>query len=188
MNLISLFVTAFLAENIVLTKFLGLCPIMGNSKNVKTATKMGFLVVLTTLLSSLISYFFYYKILVPTSTEYLETLIFVFTIASIVGVIEILVKYLSPKLYQSLGIYLPLITTNCSVLGVSLLVISNQFTLLETIVYAFGSSLGFLVVMYIFSNIRTRIDASPVPKGFKDAPIAFITLGIIALLFTRYGL
>lgn len=188
MKLISLFITACLTENIVLTKFLGLCPIMGTSKEEKVALKMGFLVTITTLLSSIISYFFYYQILVPNKTEYLKTLVFVFTIASIVGIIEILIRYLAPKLYRSLGIYLPLITTNCAILGVSLLVVDGGYSITESIVYAFGSGLGFLLVLYVFSTIRTRIESAEIPEGFKGAPIAFITLGIIALLFTRYGL
>jgi electron transport complex protein RnfA len=188
MKLISLFFTSFLAENIVLTKFLGLCPLIGNSNKRDNALKMGSLVVLTTVSSSLITYLFYHYILAPTNTTHLETLVFIFTIASIVGILEIVMKRFFKNIYQSLGIYLPLITTNCAILGVSLLCISNEFTLIETLVYAFGSSLGFLLVIYIFSTLREKMNKAPIPEGFKGLPIAFITLGIVAMLFSRYGL
>lgn len=188
MKLISLFFTALLAENIVLTKFLGLCPLLGNSRKEENAYKMGLMVVFTVVLSSFISYFFYYQILVPTNTTHLRTLIFIFTIASIVGSLEILIKRYMPTLYKSMGLYIPLITTNCAVLGVSILVIDHAFSLLETLVYSLGSSMGFLLVIYVFSTLRVKMENAPVLEEFKGTPIAFITLGIIALLFTRYGL
>lgn len=188
MRLISLFFTVLLTENIVLTKFLGLCPLMGNAKKEENAYKMGLLVVFTTVLSSIISYFFYYKILLPTETTHLRTLVFIFTIASIVGSLEIIIKRTMPILYKSMGLYIPLITTNCAVLGVSILTIDNAFSFLETFVYSLGSSLGFLLVIYVFSTLRVKLENAPIAEGFKGTPIAFITLGIIALLFTRYGL
>ncbi len=188
MKLVSLFLTAFLTENIVLTKFLGLCPLMGNSKREENAYKMGILVVLTTVLSSIISYLFYYQILVPSNTIHLRTLVFIFTIASIVGILEILIKKYFSSLYKSMGLYIPLITTNCAVLGISILTIDNAFSFLETVIYSLGSSLGFLLVIYVFSTLRIKMDRAPILKGFQGIPIAFITLGIIALLFTRYGL
>lgn len=188
MKLVSLFLTALLTENIILTKFLGLCPLMGNSKREEHAYKMGLLVVLTTVLSSIICYLFYYHILVPTEKTHLRTLVFIFTIASIVGTLEILIKKYFPSLYKSMGLYIPLITTNCAVLGVSILTIDHAFSFLETFVYAIGSSMGFLLVIYVFSTLRIKMDQAPILKGFKGTPIAFITLGIIALLFTRYGL
>lgn len=188
MKLISLFFTALLAENIVLTKFLGLCPLMGNSRREENAYKMGLMVVFTVILSSFISYFFYYQILVPTNTTHLRTLVFIFTIASIVGSLEILIKRYMPVLYKSMGLYIPLITTNCAVLGVSILIIDNMFSLLETLVYSLGSSLGFFLVIYVFATLRSKLENAPILEGFKGTPIAFITLGILALLFTRYGL
>ncbi len=188
MKLISLFFTALLTENIVLTKFLGLCPLMGNSKKEENAYKMGLLVVITTVLSSIITYIFYFQILVPTNTTHLRTLVFIFTIASIVGILEILIKKYLPHVYRSMGLYIPLITTNCAVLGVSILTIDNAFSFLETVVYSLGSSMGFLLVIYVFSTLRMKLEKAPILEGFKGIPIAFITLGIIALLFTRYGL
>lgn len=188
MKLISLFFTALLAENIVLTKFLGLCPLLGNSRREENAYKMGLMVVFTVVLSSLISYFFYYQILVPTNTTHLRTLVFIFTIASIVGSLEILIKRYMPSLYKSMGLYIPLITTNCAVLGVSILVIDNALSLVETLVYALGSSMGFLLVIYVFSTLRAKMENAPILEGFRGTPIALITLGIMALLFTRYGL
>ena len=150
MNLISLFITSVLTENIVLTKFLGLCPFFGNSKKEKTALAMGLCVTLVTTLSSLI------------------------------------IKNKYKKLYKSLGIYLSLITTNCAVLGVVLLNINNNYNLLETIVYSLGSSIGFMLVIYVFSTIRERLEQSDIPKCFQGIPIALITASIMALIFERY--
>lgn len=186
MNLISLFVTSLLSSNIILSKFLGICPFMGNSKNKKTALSMGVSVVFVIVTSSVITYLLYHYILVPTDTTYLKTVIFILVIASIVQIIELVIKETNKKLFKLLGIYLPLITTNCAVLGTVLLNITNDFNLLEVVVFSLGSSLGFLLVIYIFSTIRERLEVSNVPSKLKGVPIALITASIMALLFTRY--
>jgi len=185
MNLISLFITAILAENVILTKFLGLCPFVGVSSKEKSAIHMGISVTLVTVLSSIITYAIYHLLLVPTNTTYLTNIMFVFIIASFVQILELVLKKYYPTIHKSLGIYLPLITTNCAVLGIVLLNINNKLDFLEMIIYSLGSSLGFVLVLYIFSSIRETLDKKSIHKSFKGFPIAMITIGIMALLFGR---
>lgn len=184
MNLISLFITGLLTENIVLTKFLGLCPFFGNSTKEKSAIAMSICVTLITVISSIITYFIYNYILVPTNTTYLKTLMFILVISSLVQLLILIIKNKYKNIYKSLGIYLSLITTNCAVMGVVLLNINNNYNLIETIVYSLASSLGFMLVMYVFSTMRERL--TNVPKSFEGLPIAFIIASIMALIFNRY--
>lgn len=186
MNLISLFTMSILSGNIVLSKFLGICPFMGTSKNENNAINMGLSVTLVVTISSVITYFLYHYVLVPTNTTYLKTIMFVLIIACIVQGFEIIIKNTNKKLYDSLGIYLPLITTNCAVLGIVLLNITNDYNLIETLTFSIGSSIGFTLVIYVFASIRERLDTCNVPTSFKGIPIAFITASIMALIFTRY--
>lgn len=186
MNLISLFVTGLLTENVILSKFLGLCPFMGSSNKEKKAVYMGLSVTIIVMLASTITYLIYNYILVPTKTTYLRTIMFILIIAFIVQLVEIILKKFLPKIHKSLGIYLPLITTNCAVLGITLLNINNAYTFKEMIFYSLGSALGFTLVIYIFASIRERLQTCNVPKYFKDIPIALITASIMALLFMRY--
>ena len=188
MNLINLLITSIFSSNIVLSRFLGICPFMGSSKSVKNAINMGLSVIFVVTLSSILSYFIYYKILIPTNTTYLKTVMFVLVIACIVQAFELILKKTNKKLYNLLGIYLPLITTNCAVLGVVLLNINNNYNLLETIIFSLGSSIGFMLVISIFATIRERLSEINVPKRFEGVPIAFITASILALIFTRYVL
>lgn len=186
MNLISLFVMSVLAENIVLTKFLGICPFVGTSSKEKSAVGMGLAVTLVITGSSIVTYLLYYYVLVPTHTIYLKTLAFVLVVACMVQLLEMVIQKNNPKLYQNLGIYLPLITTNCAVLGVLLLNIANSYSFIEMLVYSVGSSLGFTLVIYIFSTIREQLEKRNVPQCLKGYPIALITASIMALLFARY--
>lgn len=186
MNLINLFITSILTENIVLTKFLGICPFIGTSKKRKNAISMGLSVMLVITLSSIITYLLYHYLLVPTKTEYLKTILFVLVIASLVQLLEIILKRYMKPIYDMLGIYLPLITTNCAVLGIVLLNITNDYNFIEMIVYSISSSLGFTLVIYLFSSIREKIDNAPILKPLKGYPIALITAAIMALLFSRY--
>ena len=186
MNLISLFIASFLTENIVLTKFLGICPFIGTSNKEKNALMMGLAVTGVVTISSLITYCLYYYVLLPTNTEYLKTIVFILVIASMVQIVEIIIRNNFKKLHEALGIYLPLITTNCAVLGTVLLNINNHFTLIEALIFSFGSGLGFTLVIYIFSTIRARLETSAVPESFKGTPIALITAAIMALIFGRY--
>lgn len=186
MNLISLFITGLLTENVILSKFLGLCPFMGSSNKEKKALYMGLSVTIIVMISSIMTYLIYKYILIPTNTTYLRTIMFILIIAFMVQLVELVLKKFLPKVHKSLGIYLPLITTNCAVLGITLLNINNGFSFKEVIVYSLGSSLGFTLVIYIFASIRERLQTCNVPKYFKDVPIALITASIMALLFMRY--
>lgn len=186
MSLTSLFLMSMFTGNIVLTKFLGICPFIGTSKSEKNAVGMGLAVTSVVTVSSLLTYFFYHVVLVPTHTEYLKTLLFIFVIAFLVQLTEMILRKFLPTLHKALGLYLPLITTNCAVLGVILLSISNQYTLLETLVFSIGSSLGFTLVIYVFSTIREYLDTKNVPEAFKGTPIAFVIAAIMSILFSRY--
>lgn len=184
MNLISLLISSILTENIILTKFLGICPFMGTSNKEKDALGMSLAVSIVTVLSSIITYLIYNYVLIPTNTEYLQTLMFIFVIACMVQIMLIIIKNKFRKSYNSLGIYLPLITTNCAVLGITLLNVNSDFSFIQMLVYSIGSSLGFSLVIYIFSNIRENI-SDDIPGSFKGYPIAFIIAGIMALIFGR---
>lgn len=188
MSLFNLFIVSMLTNNIVLTRFLGICPFVGTSEKEKTAFGMGAAVALVTTVSSIITYVLYYYVLVPSQTEYLKTLIFILVIASCVQMMDILLKNFTPKLHKALGIYLPLITTNCAVLGIVLLNVTNDYTFIETIVFSIGSSLGFTLAIYLFASMRERINNVKVIKPLQGLPIALITAGIMALLFSKYGL
>ena len=186
MNLFTLFMTALLTENIVLTKFLGLCPVLGTSNKEKNAFFMGLSVTFVIVMSSLLTYMIYHMILVPTDTVYLKTLVFILLIAALVQLVEIILKRFFKSLHDTLGIYLPLITTNCAVLGVVLLNIASGYSLVETLVFAFGSSLGFMAVIYVFASMREKLENAPIPKAIKGYPIAFLIASIMAIIFSRF--
>lgn len=186
MNLLNIILTSLITENIVLYKFLGICPFIGTSNKEKNAIGMGISVTLVTTLSSLITYLIYNYILVPSNTTYLKTIMFILVIASLVQLLILILKKYFTKLHQALGIYLPLITTNCAVLGVTLLNINNNYNLIETLVFSISTSLGFTLVMYIFASIREYLNKKEVPKYMKGSPIALITASIMAILFQAF--
>lgn len=185
MNLFNIFFASFLTENIVLTKFLGICPFIGTSSKSKSALSMGVCVTFVVTCSSILTYLIYHYVLVPTDTTYLKTLFFILIIAAFVQMLVILLKRYNKKLYTSLGIYLPLITTNCAVLGIALLNINSNYSFLEMLAYSIGSSLGFTFVIYLFSTMREYLDKKEL-GSFKGIPIAFITAAIMTLIFARY--
>jgi electron transport complex protein RnfA len=186
MNLFQLFMNSMLTENIVLTKFLGICPFIGTSKKESGALGMGISVLIVMILSSIITYLIYHYVLVPTDTTYLRTLMFILVISSMVQMLEIIIKNRFKKLNDLLGFYLPLIATNCAVFGTTLLNIDYEFNFVEMLVFTVGSGLGFAIVIYIFSTIRERFETASIPKYFKGTPIALITASIMALVFSRY--
>lgn len=188
MDLINLFITGLLTENVILYKFLGICPFIGTSRKEKNAVYMGLSVMLVITLSSIITFLIYNNLLVPTNSEYLKTLIFILVIAALVQILEILMKKFFPVMRKTLGLYLPLITTNCAVLGITLLNITNEFSFIEMLIYSISSSLGFTLVIYIFSSMREHIESNDVPKRFKGVPIALIIAFIMALIFKRFTL
>lgn len=185
MDLFSVFTTALIAENVVLTKFLGICSFLGTSNKEKNAIGMGVSVTFVVLISTIITYFINKFILIPTNSTYLQTITFILVIACFVQITELVIKKYFKDLYKSLGIYLPLITTNCAVLGIILTNIKSDYNLLTAIVNSLGCSLGFVLVLYIFSLVREKIEKNDILKSLKGVPIALITAGIMALIFAR---
>lgn len=186
-DLIALAFSAFILQNIILTQFLGICPFIGVSTKRSSALGMGFAVIFVMLISSSVTWLLYNFVLDALDITYMRTIVFILVIASLVQMVETFLKKASPALYKALGIYLPLITTNCAVLGVAVLNITEAHTFVEMLVFTTFIGLGFLFVMYIFSMIREKLDFAPVPKAFKGAPIALIVAAILAIIFTRFG-
>ncbi|MCB1735220.1 MAG: electron transport complex subunit RsxA [Gammaproteobacteria bacterium] len=180
-------ISTVLVNNFVLVKFLGLCPFMGVSRKLETATGMGLATTFVLTLSSICSYLVNEYILLPLGLEYLRTIAFILVIAGVVQFTEMVVHKTSPILYQVLGIFLPLITTNCAVLGVALLNVQEQHGLLHSAVYGFGAAVGFSLVLTLFAAMRERITAADVPTAFQGAPIALITAGLMSLAFMGFS-
>ena len=189
-------ISAIFVNNIVLAQFLGICPFLGVSNKLSTATGMSGAVCFVITLATLVTYLINKFLLVPLHIEFLQTIAFILVIAALVQMVEIVLKKTSPSLYSALGIFLPLITTNCAVLGVALNVVTKQFTfggeahflnLGESRVYAFATSLGYGLAMIIFAGIREHLSLSEVPKSFKGVPIALVTVGILAMAFMGFS-
>ncbi|MDX1497942.1 MAG: electron transport complex subunit RsxA [Salinisphaeraceae bacterium] len=176
-----------LVNNFVLVQFLGLCPFMGVSKKLETATGMALATTFVLTLSSICSYLVNEYLLTPLGVEYLRTISFILVIAGVVQLTEMIVHKTSPLLHEVLGIYLPLITTNCAVLGVALLNVREQNSFLESAVYGFGAAVGFSLVMILFASIRERVAVADVPEVFKGAPIGLITAGLMSLAFMGFS-
>lgn len=183
-ELFTLFLGAAIINNIILTRFLGMCPFLGVSKKSDSALGMGAAVTFVIVVSSIVTYFLYHNVLVLLGLEYMDLITFILVIASFVQLVEMIIKKFSPSLYKSLGIFLPLITTNCAVLGVALDNIANGYTFVEMITYSVSVSVGFTLVLYIFSTIRERLDIADTPKSFVGNPIALIVAGLMALAFS----
>lgn len=186
-ELIALFVGSILINNVVLSKFLGMCPVMGVSRKASSAIGMGAAVTFVIFGSSIITYTIYYQILVPFGLEYMDLIVFIAVIAAFVQFVEMVIKKFSPALYKALGIYLPLITTNCAVLYVALVNITDKLNFAEMLVFSLGSPLGFMIILYIFSTIRERLDNAPIPTAFKGNPIALIVMALMAAIFTSFA-
>jgi len=184
---ILILISTVLVNNFVLVKFLGLCPFIGVSKKSDAALGMGLATTFVMTLSSILSYLIYTYLLVPFGLEFLQTIGFILAIAVIVGFTEMAIHKSSPVLYQVLGIYIPLITTNCAVLGVALLNVGEKHTLVESAFYGFGAAVGFTLVMILFASIRERLAFADIPKPFQGAPIALITAGLMSIAFMGFG-
>ena len=187
MNLLPIIFTAMFSANFVLVKFFGICPFLGVSKNIKSAFGMGIAVTLVMTITCLITYPIYTFILVPLGVDYLEIIVFIFVIASLVQIIEIILKKTSKALYQAMGVYLPLITTNCAVLGVAINNITDEYTFIESMVSSLGCGLGFLLAMVIFSGVRSRLENSNPPEAFKGLPITLAAAAIVSLAFFGFA-
>lgn len=183
-ELVTLLVTSVLINNVILNQFLGMCPFMGVSKKRSSAIGMGVAVMFVIVVAAIVTYGLYYLVLVPLGLEFMDLITFILVIASLVQLTEMFIKKTSPSLYKSLGVYLPLITTNCVVLNVCLINISNHYDFAQMLVYSFGTPLGFALVLYIFSTIRERLDLCDVPKSFIGNPIALIVAAIMSMAFS----
>ena len=187
MEYLLIFITAIFVNNIVFSQFLGICPFLGVSKKISTATGMGAAVTFVLVLATIVTYLLQIYVLNPNGLGYLQTLVFILVIAALVQMVEIVLKKVSPPLYQALGIFLPLITTNCAVLGVAILVIQKEFSLLQSIVYAFSTAVGFAVALIVFAGIREQLELVNLPKGVRGISIVLITAGLISLAFMGFS-
>ena len=191
-SLVAIFLAAILTENYVLNKFLGICPFLGVSKKLDTAFGMSCAVTVVMVIATAVTWPIYMYILVPNSLEYLQTLVFILVIAALVQLLETVLRKYMPPLYNSLGIYLPLITTNCAVLGVTMLVLEKgaadpSFGFVQSLVNAFGSGVGFLVAMLLFAGVRERLEDCDIPKTFQGLPITLVAASLVAVSFLGFN-
>ena len=186
-SLFAISLSAILAENFILVKFLGICPFMGVSKKSDTALGMGIAVIFVMAIASAATWAVNEYLLIPFGLEYMQTVVFILVIAALVQLVEMFLQKSLPALYQSLGIYLPLITTNCAVLGVALLNIQNGYTFIESVIYGLTGGIGFTVAILLFSSVRERLEDCDCPKAFKGFPIALLAAGLLALAFMGFS-
>lgn len=185
MNYILLFLSIVLVNNVITSQFLGICPFLGVSKKIDTAVGMGVAVTFVLALASVITYFIQ-KILNITSTGYLQTIAFILVIASIVQFVEMVIKKMSPALYQALGVYLPLITTNCAVLGIALVNVQNNYNLVATLINGTGAGVGFTLAIVLFAGIRERLELADIPESFQGYPITLIAAALMSIAFLGF--
>ena len=181
------FITAIFVNNVVLSQILGICPFLGVSKKINTALGMSGAVAFVLVLATLVTYLLQYYVLNPLNLGYLQTIAFILVIAALVQLVEIILKKVSPSLYQALGVFLPLITTNCAVLGVAILVIQKEFNLMMGVWYALSTALGFGLALVIFAGIREQLNLVSVPKGMQGMSIALVTAGLLAMAFMGFS-
>lgn len=181
------FITAIFVNNVVLSQILGICPFLGVSKKVDTALGMSAAVAFVLVLATLVTFLLQKYVLDPNDLGYLQTIAFILVIAALVQMVEIILKKVSPALYQALGVFLPLITTNCAVLGVAILVIQKDFDLVMGVWYALSTALGFGLALTIFAGIREQLSMMPIPKGMQGMSIALVTAGLLAMAFMGFS-
>ena len=186
-ELLIILIGSALVNNVVLSQFLGLCPFFGVSKSINTAAGMGGAIIFVITLSSFVTSLIYEFILVPTNLEYLQTIVFILVIAALVQFVEMFLKKSMPSLYQSLGVYLPLITTNCAVLGVALLNVQESYNVLQGTVNGFATAVGFTLSIVLMASLREKIQYNDIPKSFQGFPIVLITAGLMAIAFFRFS-
>lgn len=184
---ISIFITAVFVNNIILSQFLGICPFLGVSKKIDSAIGMGAAVTFVMLISTIVTYLLQEYLLTPFNLGYMQTIVFILVIAALVQMLEIILKKVSPTLYQALGVFLPLITTNCTILGVAILVIQKDYSLVESAVYAISTAIGFTLALTIFAGIREQLSLNEIPKAMQGIPIALITAGLLAMAFMGFS-
>ena len=187
LNLILIIIVAIFVNNVVLAQFLGICPFLGVSKKVDTASGMGMAVTAVLVVATIVTYLIQVYVLNTFGLEYLQTIAFILVIAALVQMIEMMLKKTMPALYQALGVFLPLITTSCCILGVAILVIQKDYDLLEGIIYALSTGIGFLLAMVLFAGLREQLDLVDVPKPFRGVPIALVTASLLAMAFMGFS-
>ena len=187
MELIGIIIVAIFVNNVGFSQFLGICPFLGVSKKVDTAIGMGAAVMFVLTIATIVTFLLQKGILEPFGLEYLQTITFILVIAALVQMVEIVLKKTSPSLYQALGVFLPLITTNCVILGVAILVIQKDFNLLESTLYAIATAIGYAMALIIFSSVREQMALTSIPRSMRGVPIALITAGIIAMAFMGFS-
>lgn len=186
MEYILIIISAVFVNNIVLTQFLGICPFMGVSNKVETSIGMGGAVTFVMVLATIVTYLLQYYVLVPLGIAFMQTVTFILVIAALVQLVEIILKKASPSLYQALGIFLPLITTNCAILGVAILTVQKQYNLLESVTFSAANAVGFALALFTFSGIREQLDLADIPQSMRGIPIAFIIAGLLAMAFMGF--
>ena len=182
-----IFITGIFVNNIILSQFLGICPFLGVSKKISTAAGMGFAVMFVMTISTIVTFLIYYTFLQPYELTFMTTVTFILVIAALVQMVEIIIKKVSPALYQALGIFLPLITTNCAVLGIAILTIQKNYTLVAGVCYALAASMGFTLAIILFAGIRERLNFTAVPKALRGTPIALISAGLLSMAFMGFA-
>ena len=187
LNLVLIIIVAIFVNNVVLAQVLGICPFLGVSKKVDTASGMGMAVTAVLVVATIVTYLIQVYVLNTFGLEYLQTIAFILVIAALVQMIEMILKKTMPALYQALGVFLPLITTNCCILGVAILVIQKDYDLLEGIIYALSTGIGFLLAMVLFAGLREQLDLVDVPKPFRGVPIALVTASLLAMAFMGFS-
>ena len=187
LSLVLIIITAIFVNNVVLAQILGICPFLGVSKKVDTASGMGMAVTAVLVVATVVTFLIQTYVLNAFGLEYLQTIAFILVIAALVQMIEIILKKTMPSLYQALGVFLPLITTNCCILGVAILVIQKDYDLLEGVIYAVSTGIGFLLAMVLFAGLREQLELANVPKSFEGVPIALITASLLAMAFMGFS-
>ncbi|WP_462345314.1 electron transport complex protein RnfA [Coprobacter fastidiosus] len=187
MTYISIFITAIFVNNIVLAQFLGICPFLGVSKKVSTAIGMGAAVTFVMTIATIVTYLLQKYLLDVTGLQFMQTITFILVIAALVQMVEIILKKVSPPLYQALGVFLPLITTNCTILGVAILVIQKDYNLMASVVFAISTAIGFTLAMVLFAGIREQLSTTKVPKAMQGIPIALVVAGLLAMAFMGFS-
>lgn len=186
-SIFALIIGAIFVNNVVLSQFLGICPFLGVSKDVKSSVGMGGAVLFVMLLATLVTWILNQYVLVAFGLEYLQTIVYILVIAALVQMVEIILKKIAPALYQALGVFLPLITTNCAVLGVALIVVAKHMTLAQSMIYSASIAVGFTLALVIFAGIREQLNLTGTPKGMKGVPIALVSAGILAMSFMGFN-
>jgi len=186
-NLFAIIIGSIFINNFIFAKFLGICPFMGVSKKIESSIGMGMAVTFVMTLASAVTWIVYYYLLVPFNLEYLQTISFILIIASLVQFVEMVVRKTSPNLYKALGVFLPLITTNCAVLGVAILNVQEKYNFIETTINGFAAAVGFTMALILLAGVRERLEYADVPKAFQGVAIAFISAGLLAMAFMGFS-